>query len=83
MSLELWLPPSARPKQRCPVPDCGKPFFDGEDRAFDRHVRKCINDNADKLRGMAAAGDPERALGDGWVGDEEFEDWVRRMGRVK
>lgn len=40
----LWLPRTAQPKERCNC--CGKPFFDGEERALVTHVKECAAEYA-------------------------------------
>lgn len=51
---------------------CGKPFFDGEERAYQRHAVDCSSDEdkLDRTRREAAG------LLHG-IGDEEYEAWVR------
>ena len=75
MALELWIPDAARPKERCPI--CGHPFYKGEERKLDKHVRECAEEHRDKIEAFRTP-DPFES-----ITDEEYESWVRRMGRVR
>ncbi|RJQ08789.1 MAG: hypothetical protein C4558_07480 [Dehalococcoidia bacterium] len=79
MGLELWIPPSARPKYKCET--CQKPFYEGEERAWAAHCKRCFEDHKDAFdaehQGLR---DFDSMQG---KADIEYEDWVKRHGRVR
>jgi hypothetical protein len=53
MTLELWIPDSARKAAyKCEL--CGAEFSKGEEQGFGRHMRECSNDRADQMMSVAA-----------------------------
>jgi hypothetical protein len=65
------------PRYRCECCPERTPFWDGEERAFERHVVACAAEHDEQLRAlslreqMPAILDPQRS------GDTEFERWIR------
>jgi len=77
---KLWLPRSARPSaqpvgSRCRI--CGKLFAADEQSARLRHVKKCVEDNHERIDALRQVDVFES------ITDVEYESWVRRMGRVR
>ena len=75
MSLELWLPDTAKWAYVCRL--CKTRFTKREERAYERHVVACGNRNEAALAESSLS---HRAPGL-TVGDEEMEQWARRTGK--
>lgn len=58
---------------------CGKKFHGGEARAYQNHVARCANEHEEDIAVASPKNDP--IFGDqGW--DTEYEQWVKRHGRM-
>lgn len=78
MPLEIWIPPSAREKQRflrCEL--CTKRFPLAQRPQFDRHVKACVRRNGEKLEAHVARRDSDFGL-DGF--DTELYAHLRKGG---
>lgn len=76
MSLNVWIPRSARPTHFCRI--CKKPFFRGEDRARDDHAAECAMEHRDELQAAHEEARPPALF---QPFDPEYADWAREHGR--
>ena len=79
--VELWLPPTAQqhPRYRCHL--CRARFFRGQESEFERHVVKCGNDHEQQLHEDSIRTRLPGLYGPE-AGDPEYENYVRRTGKV-
>lgn len=70
-----------RPKFRCMVPDCGAVFYDGEERAYERHCIGCAERNHTKVVAQSVrhrAPDLFDELHPSYNGDLALQRWIAR-----
>ena len=79
MGSKLWLPPShvihnREPKYECGL--CGKPFYEGEQAAYERH---CLKDHdLAELQQHSLKAQAPGLFDDEWEGaDAEWGRWIR------
>ena len=61
---------------RCLVPGCGKPFYEGEDRAYHHHVTRCALNNEEAIRTRDLGQQMPGMFGPD-AGDVEKKTWYR------
>lgn len=82
--LTIHLPRDEEPVAVCRVPVgggevCGKPFFPGEERAFQKHVGECAREHADEIR--AESPRQKMPVFDEETWDPEVAAHMREVGR--